>query len=44
LLHYVEGFSYEEVERMTGVKQSALKMRVKRASDQLRTRLSEERR
>jgi RNA polymerase sigma-70 factor (ECF subfamily) len=44
LLHYVEGFSYEEVERMTGVKQSALKMRVKRASDLLRTRLSEERR
>lgn len=43
LLHYIEGFSYEEVERMTGVKQSALKMRVKRASDQLRMRLSEER-
>jgi RNA polymerase sigma-70 factor, ECF subfamily len=43
LLHYVEGFSYEEVERMTGIKQSALKMRVKRASDQLRSRLSEER-
>src|ERR1051326_5221238 len=33
LLHYVEGFSYEEVERMTGVKQSALKMRVKRAAE-----------
>jgi RNA polymerase sigma-70 factor (ECF subfamily) len=42
LLHYIEGFSYEEVERMTGVKQSALKMRVKRASDQLRSRLTEE--
>jgi RNA polymerase sigma-70 factor (ECF subfamily) len=42
LLHYIEGFSYEEVERMTGVKQSALKMRVKRASDMLRARLSEE--
>ena len=41
LLHYIEGFSYEEVERMTGIKQSALKMRVKRASDMLRTRLSE---
>jgi hypothetical protein len=27
---------------MTGVKQSALKMRVKRASDMLRARLSEE--
>ncbi len=43
LLHYIEGFSYEEVERMTGVKQSALKMRVKRACDVLRARLSEER-
>jgi RNA polymerase sigma-70 factor, ECF subfamily len=42
LLHYIEGFSYEEVERMTGIKQSALKMRVKRASDVLRARLSEE--
>jgi RNA polymerase sigma-70 factor, ECF subfamily len=41
LLHYIEGFSYEEIERMTGVKQSALKMRVKRASDLLRARLTE---
>jgi RNA polymerase sigma-70 factor, ECF subfamily len=40
LLHYVEGFSYEEIERITGVKQSALKMRVKRASDLLRARLA----
>jgi RNA polymerase sigma-70 factor, ECF subfamily len=40
LLHYVEGFSYEEIERITGVRQSALKMRVKRASDQLRSRLA----
>jgi RNA polymerase sigma-70 factor (ECF subfamily) len=40
LLHYIEGFSYDEIEQMTGVKQSALKMRVKRASDLLRTRLS----
>ena len=39
LLHYIEDFSYEEIERMTGVKQSALKMRVKRASDLLRERL-----
>ena len=39
LLHYIEGFSYDEIERMTGVKQSALKMRVKRASDLLRKRL-----
>jgi RNA polymerase sigma-70 factor (ECF subfamily) len=40
LLHYIEGFSYDEIERMTGVRQSALKMRVKRASDFLRARLS----
>ncbi len=39
VLHYIEGFSYEEIERMTGVKRSALKMRVKRASDFLRGRL-----
>lgn len=39
LLHYVEGFSYEEIERMTGVKRSALKMRAKRAADQLREAL-----
>jgi len=42
LLHYIEGFGYDEIERMTGVKQSALKMRVKRASDQLRSLLSKE--
>jgi RNA polymerase sigma-70 factor (ECF subfamily) len=42
LLHYIEGFPYEEIERMTGVKQSALKMRVKRACESLRARLSEE--
>ena len=42
LLHYVEGFSYDEIERMTGVRQSALKMRVKRASDFLRARLTRE--
>lgn len=40
LLHYVEGFSYEEIERITGVRRSALKMRVKRASDYLRARLA----
>jgi len=39
LLHHIEGFSYEEIEKMTGVRQSALKMRVKRASDLLRSRL-----
>jgi RNA polymerase sigma factor, sigma-70 family len=42
LLHYIEGFGYDEIERMTGIKQSALKMRVKRASDMLRTLLSKE--
>jgi RNA polymerase sigma-70 factor (ECF subfamily) len=39
LLHYIEGFSYDDIERMTGVRQSALKMRVKRACDCLRDRL-----
>lgn len=42
LLHYVEGFSYEEIEQMTGVRQSALKMRVKRAADALRRQLARE--
>jgi RNA polymerase sigma-70 factor, ECF subfamily len=42
LLHYIEGFGYDEIERMTGIKQSALKMRVKRASDLLRSLLGEE--
>ena len=40
LLHHVEGFSYDEIERITGVRQSALKMRVKRAADMLRARLA----
>lgn len=40
LLHYVEGFAYDEIERITGIRQSALKMRVKRASDFLRARLA----
>jgi len=40
LLHHIEGFAYEEIERMTGVKQSALKMRVKRAAEFLRARLA----
>ena len=39
LLHYVDGFSYEEIESMTGVRMSALKMRAKRAADQLRRAL-----
>lgn len=42
LLHYIEGFGYDEIERITGVKQSALKMRVKRASDMLRSLLAKE--
>jgi RNA polymerase sigma-70 factor, ECF subfamily len=42
LLHHIEGFGYDEIERMTGVKQSALKMRVKRASDLLRSLLTRE--
>lgn len=41
LLHYIEGFGYDEIERMTGIKQSALKMRVKRAADMLRSLLAE---
>jgi RNA polymerase sigma-70 factor (ECF subfamily) len=40
LLHHVEGFSYDEIERITGIRQSALKMRVKRACDLLRSRLA----
>jgi hypothetical protein len=32
LLH-IERLAHDEIERMTGIKQSALKMRVKRASD-----------
>ena len=40
LLHHIEEFSYDEIERMTGIKQSALKMRVKRAVEALRSRLA----
>lgn len=36
LLRYVEGFDYAEMAQMTGAKEPALRMRVKRASDQLR--------
>jgi RNA polymerase sigma-70 factor (ECF subfamily) len=38
LLKYVEELSYEEMSQLTGVGVSALKMRVKRACDRLRTR------
>lgn len=36
LLKHVEEMSYDEIAAMTGVSVSALKMRVKRASDMLR--------
>jgi RNA polymerase sigma-70 factor (ECF subfamily) len=36
VLHYVDGHSYESMMALTGVRQSALKMRVKRACDRLR--------
>jgi RNA polymerase sigma-70 factor (ECF subfamily) len=38
LLKYIEELSYEEMSALTGVGVSALKMRVKRASDRLRER------
>jgi RNA polymerase sigma-70 factor (ECF subfamily) len=36
LLKHVEGMSYEEMATLTGVRESALRMRVKRASDRMR--------
>ena len=36
LLRYVEGLDYAEMSRVTGAKEAALRMRVKRAGDQLR--------
>jgi RNA polymerase sigma-70 factor (ECF subfamily) len=41
LLHHVDGHSYESMSEITGVRQSALKMRVKRACDRLRAMLGE---
>ena len=41
LLHHVEGLSYEEMAELTGASRSALKMRVSRASEQLRAALAE---
>jgi RNA polymerase sigma-70 factor (ECF subfamily) len=41
LMKYVEELSYEEMERLTGVGVSALKMRVKRACGRLREMLQE---
>ncbi len=43
LLRHVEDLSYEDMAVITGVRLSALRMRVKRACDTLRTRLNEER-
>lgn len=42
LLRYVEDLTYDEMSMITGVKVSALKMRVKRATDRLREWLLEE--
>jgi RNA polymerase sigma factor (sigma-70 family) len=36
LLRYVRGLEYEEMARLTGAKEPALRMRVKRAIDHLR--------
>jgi RNA polymerase sigma-70 factor (ECF subfamily) len=36
LLRYVEGMDYAEMSRLTGAREAALRMRVKRAGDQLR--------
>ncbi len=41
LLKHVEGLEYEEMVKLTGARIPALKMRVKRACDRLRTLLSE---
>jgi RNA polymerase sigma-70 factor (ECF subfamily) len=41
VLKHVEELSYEEMAELTGAGISALKMRVKRACEQLRTLLSE---
>lgn len=43
LLRHVEDLSYEDMAVITGVRLSALRMRVKRACDALRTHLEEER-
>lgn len=43
LLRHVEDLSYEDMAVITGVRLSALRMRVKRACDALRTRLIQER-
>lgn len=42
LLHHVDGHSYEAMSQITGLGQSALKMRVKRACDKIRDFLAQE--
>ncbi|MEP6778903.1 MAG: sigma factor-like helix-turn-helix DNA-binding protein, partial [Gemmatimonadaceae bacterium] len=42
LLKYAEGLEYTEMSAMTGVGESALKMRVKRGSERLRNLLGQE--
>ena len=42
LLKYAEGLEYSEISAMTGVGESALKMRVKRGSERLRTLLAQQ--
>lgn len=42
LLRHVEGLEYDEMMQVTGARGSALRMRVKRACDALRARLSQE--
>lgn len=43
LLHYVDGYPYDEIARLTGAGVSAVKMRVKRGREQLRALLEEKR-
>ena len=42
LLHYVEGFGYDEIAEITGVGVSACKMRAKRAMDAVRELLRDD--
>ena len=44
VLKHVEGLSYDDMARLTGANESALKMRVKRACDRLRVLLDQSRR
>jgi RNA polymerase sigma-70 factor (ECF subfamily) len=42
VLHYLEGFSVEEVAKMLGISQSAVKMRLARGREALKDLLSAE--